>query len=71
MIKLCCKKPTLQKYEFWFSLIGLIGFNLGIFSITSLSAASVYLTSYIHEKQDFVTMYYGLFIPLFLTLEEE
>ena len=39
--------------------------------VSSLSAVSVYLTSYIHEKQDFVTTYYGLLIPLFLTLEEE
>ena len=64
MIKLCCNKPTLPKNEFWFSFIGLIGFYLGALSTSSLSSISVYLTSYIHEKQDFVTMYHGLFIRL-------
>ena len=37
---------------------------MGLGYIFPLSNFSVYLTSYIHEKQKFVTMHYGLFLNL-------
>ena len=63
MIKKCCKKPSLPKNEFWFTIIGFIGLKLGL-SASGISNISTYITSYIHEKQTFITMYYGLFIGL-------
>ena len=59
-----CKRPTLIKNEFISSLIATCGILFGISYIFPISAFSVYLTSYIHEKQDFVTMHYGFFINL-------
>ena len=59
-----CKRPTLIKNEFISAFIGTFGILLGISFIFPLSAFSVYITSYVHEKQKFVTMYYGLFFHL-------
>ena len=59
-----CKRPILIKNEFISAFIGAIGILFAISFILPLSALSVYITSYIHEKQSFVTMYYGLFIHL-------
>ena len=59
-----CKKQKLLKNDFISVFIGTFGMILGISFIFPLSAFSVYITSYIHEKQTFVTMYYGLFIHL-------
>ena len=47
------------------TLIGSIIFSLSNFPITSISGLSVYLTSFIHLKQSFVTMHYGnFFFPI-------
>ena len=59
-----CKRPTIIKNEFISSLVATCGIFMGISFILPMGNFSVYLTSYIHEKQDFVTMYYGLFINL-------
>ena len=59
-----CKRPTLIKNEFISTFIGTFGILLGLSFIFPLSAFSVYITSYVHEKQKFVTMYYGLFFHL-------
>ena len=59
-----CKRPILIKNEFISAFIGAIGILFAISFILPLSALSVYITSYIHEKQSFVTMYYGLFFHL-------
>ena len=62
-----CKRPILIKNEFISAFIGAIGILFAISFILPLSALSVYITSYIHEKQSFVTMYYGLFFHLIFT----
>ena len=62
-----CKRPSLIKNEFISSFIGTFGILLGISFIFPLPAFSVYITSYVHEKQKFVTMYYGLFFNLILS----
>ena len=59
-----CKRPTLIKNEFISSVVATCGIFIGISFVLPMSSFSVYLTSYIHEKQEFVTMYYGLFINL-------
>ena len=59
-----CKRPSLIKNEFISAFIGTFGILLAISFIIPLPAFSVYITSYIHEKQNFVTMYYGLFFHL-------
>jgi len=59
-----CKRPSLIKNEFISAFIGTFGILLAISFIIPLPAFSVYITSYIHEKQSFVTMYYGLFFHL-------
>ena len=59
-----CKRPSLIKNEFISAFIGTIGIIIGIAFIFPLPAFSVYITSYVHEKQEFVTMYYGLFLHL-------
>ena len=64
MSKNGCKRPVLIKDKFKSSFVGLCGIILGVSSVYRISNFSVYLTSYIHEKQDFVTMHYGLFINL-------
>ena len=67
MILKSCKKPVLIKNKFISTIIGTIGIIFGIAFILPISNFSVYMTSYIHEKQDFVTMHYGLFIGLIFT----
>lgn len=52
-----CKRPTIIKNEFISSLVATCGIFMGISFILPMGNFSVYLTSYIHEKQDFVTMY--------------
>ena len=59
-----CKRPTLIKNEFISSVVGTCGIIMAISFVLPLTNISVYLTSYIHENQEFVTMYYGLFINL-------
>ena len=62
-----CKKPVLIKNKFISTFIGTVGIIFGLSFIYPISNFSVYMTSYIHEKQDFVTMHYGLFIGLIFT----
>ena len=59
-----CKKQKLLKNDFVSAFIGTFGMILGISFVFPLSGFSVYITSYVHEKQSLVTMYYGLFIHL-------
>ena len=59
-----CNNPKIIKNEFISAFIGTFGISLAISFVMPLSAFSVYITSYIHEKQKFVTMHYGLFIHL-------
>ena len=59
-----CKKPVLIKNKFISTCIGTLGIDFGVSFILPISNFAVYLTSYIHEKQDFVTMHYGLFLNL-------
>ena len=61
------KKPVLIKNKFISTFIGTVGIIFGLSFIYPISNFSVYMTSYIHEKQDFVTMHYGLFIGLIFT----
>lgn len=62
-----CKRPTIIKNEFISSIVATCGIFMGISFILPMGNFSVYLTSYIHEKQEFVTMYYGLFMTLIST----
>ena len=64
MPKNSCQRPTIIKNKFISSFIGTFGITMGLGYIFPLSNFSVYLTSYIHEKQKFVTMHYGLFLNL-------
>ena len=59
-----CKRPKIIKNEFISAFIGSFGILFAISFTLPLSALSVYITSYVHEKQKFVTMYYGLFFHL-------
>ena len=61
------KKPFLIKNQFISTCIGAIGIIFAVSFILPISNFSVYLTSYIHEKQEFVTMHYGLFLRLIFT----
>ena len=64
MSKKSCKRPIIMKNRFVSSIIGVFGIVFATSSIYPISNFSVYITSYIHEKQNFVTMHYGLFINL-------
>ena len=68
--KLCksFKKPVIIKNKFKSTIIGTIGIYLGIGFIYPMSYLSVYITSYIHIKQEFVNMHYGYFLNLILNL---
>ena len=68
--KLCksCKKPVIIKNRFKSTIIGTIGIYLGIGFIYPMSYLSVYITSFIHIKQEFVNMHYGYFLNLILNL---
>ena len=59
-----CKRKNLIKNKFISAFIGTCGILIGVGFLFPLPGFSVYITSYIHEKQKFVTMYYGLFLHL-------
>ena len=67
MSKNSCKRPTIIKNKFISAFIGTFGILMGISFIIPIANFSVYITSYIHEKQTFVTMHYGLFLNLIFT----
>lgn len=54
----------LIKNKFFSTILGTISLFFGICFILPLNNFSVYITSYIHLKDDYVTMHYGLFINL-------
>ena len=62
-----CKKPEIIKNKFISTIIGSLGVYLGIAFLLPISNFSVYITSYIHLNQDFVTMHYGMFLHLIMT----
>ena len=62
-----CKKPVIIKNKFKSTILGTIGIYFGFGYILPLSYLSVYITSYIHIKQNFVNMHYGYFLNLILT----
>ena len=59
-------KSKYQKYKS--TLIGTIINIIGMSSIVVISSFNVYITSYIHIKQKWITMHYGLFLSPILTL---
>ena len=59
-----CKRPNLIKNKFISTCIGSIGFFSGLSILLEVGGFSVYITSYIHYHQDFVTMHYGYFFGL-------
>jgi len=63
-----CKRPNIIKNKYISSRIGAIGILLAVCFISNISGLSVYITSFIHLKQDFVTMHYGYFFYLILDL---
>lgn len=52
------------KNKFISTIIGTLAVYLGIAYILPIGNFSVYITSFIHLKQEFVTMHYGMFINL-------
>ena len=62
-----CKKPVIIKNKFKSTILGSVGIYFGFGYILPLSYLSVYITSYIHIKQNFVNMHYGYFLNLILT----
>ena len=58
------KFKLLIKNKFISTFIGTFFVYLGIAFIMPINSISVYITSYIHLKQDYVTMHYGLFLHL-------
>ena len=50
------------KKKFIKTLIGAVIFSLSNFPMTTIIGLSVYITSFIHLKQSFVTMHYGTFL---------
>jgi len=62
------KFPIIIKNKFISTIIGTLGIYIGIGFILPISYLSVYITSYINLKQDFVNMHYGYFLNLILTL---
>ena len=58
----------LSKNKYISSRIGAMGILLGVCFVSNISGLSVYITSFIHIKQDFVTMHYGYFFYLILDL---
>ena len=63
-----CKKPVIIKNKFKSTIVGTIGIYFGFGYVLPMSYLSVYITSYIHIKQNFVNMHYGYFLNLILTL---
>ena len=69
MVNLCnlCRKPQIIKNKYVSSLIGTICIYLSISFILPVGNFSVYITSYINIKQEWVTMHYGTYFSLILT----
>ena len=69
MKKLCnlCRKPNIIKNKYISNLLGTLFIYIGMAYILPIGNFSVYITSYISIKQDFVTMHYGTFFSLILT----
>lgn len=61
---MACKRPVLIKNEFVSAFIGFVGVILILSYTFPVMNFSVYITSYIHETQTFVTMYFGLFLGI-------
>ena len=61
---MACKRPVLIKNEFVSAFIGFVGVSLILSYTFPVRNFSVYITSYIHETQTFVTMYFGLFLGI-------
>ena len=59
-----CKRPILIKNKFISSCVGSVGLYTGLSILLCIGGLSVYITSYIHYHQDFVTMHYGYFFNL-------
>ena len=62
------KFKLLIKNKFISTIIGTLSVFFGIAFILPLNNFSVYITSYIHMKDEYVTMHHGLFINLIFTL---
>ena len=56
------------KNKFISTFIGTFFVYFGVCFILPISSFSVYITSYIHLKQEFVTMHYGLFLNLIIRI---
>ena len=63
-----CKKPVIIKNKFKSTIVGSLGIYFGFGFVLPMSYLSVYITSFIHIKQNFVNMHYGYFLNLILTL---
>ena len=57
-------EPLIVKNRFVSTVIGTFAVYLSIAFVTPLNNFSVYITSHINLKQEFVTMHYGMFIHL-------
>ena len=55
------KEKNKPKSNFKITLIGSIIFNLSHSPLLPIMGLSVYITSYIHLKQNWITMHYGSF----------
>ena len=64
MSKKSCKIPIIIKSRFVSAFIASCGILMGMAFIYPVGNFSVYLTSYIHLKDSYVTMHYGLFLNL-------
>ena len=58
-------KSKYQKYKS--TLTGTIIYLIGMASLVVISSLNVYIASYIHIKQEWITMHYGLFLQPILT----
>ena len=69
MRKICnlCRKPDVMKNKYVSNLLGTLFIYIGVAFILPMGNFSVYITSYISIKQDFVNMHYGTFFSLILT----
>ena len=62
-----CRKPQIIKNKYISSLIGTIIVYFSVAFVLPVGNFSVYITSYIHIEQNFVTMHYGTYFSLILT----
>ena len=67
-MKCKCKKPTIIKNKFVSTCVGGLSIYMGLTPMMMIGTLSVYITSYIHYHQDFVTMHYGYFFNLILDI---